>query len=43
MLTDCTSVSVALSQVVAYEGRHKVSSNDWAVGATPQWPDADPV
>ena len=26
-----------------YEGVHKVSSNDWAVGATPQWPDADPV
>ena len=26
-----------------YEGVHKVYSNDWAVGATPQWPDGDPV
>ena len=26
-----------------YEGVHKVSSNDWAVQATPQWPGDDPV
>ena len=26
-----------------YEGVHKVSSNNWAVGVTPQWPDGDPV
>jgi len=24
-----------------YEAVHKVSSNHWAVGTTPQWPDAD--
>jgi len=26
-----------------YQGVHKVSSNHWAVGATPQWPDGDHV
>ena len=33
MLTDCTSVSIALSQ--RPEGVHKVS-NDWAVVVTPE-------
>jgi len=30
MLTNCTSVSIAFSQVVAYGGVQKVCSNDWA-------------
>jgi len=38
MLTDCTSVSVALSSASRYDAVHKVSSNDWAVGATPNDP-----
>ena len=38
MLTDCTSVSVALSSASRYDAVHEVSSNDWAVGATPNDP-----
>jgi len=37
MLTDCTPVSVPSARW--YMGAHKVSSNDWTVKETPQWPD----
>jgi len=42
ILTECVSVSIALT-ARWNEGVHKVSSNDCAVGATPQSPDGDPV